>query len=120
MITTHYMDEAERCHHLGYISLGRLLAKGTAEEVVRRASLTTWAVQGPELMSLAEKLRKRPGVEQATAFGSMLHVCGNDAAALAGAIAPFRTDKYVWKEIPSGLEDVFIHLMRSSEKDSCS
>ena len=111
LITTHYMDEAERCHRLAYILDGRLMAFGTAEEVVARSHLVTWSVKGPLLLELAAKLRVLPGVKQAVAFGSSLHVSGDDPAALDAAILPFRTEEYIWERMESGLEDVFIHLV---------
>jgi ABC-2 type transport system ATP-binding protein len=111
LITTHYMDEAERCQRLAYISKGKLLAAGTVDEVISRVGLTTWAVRGPDLAQLAEQLRKTPGVQQAVAFGNSLHVSSNDAAALERSIAPFRHEPYDWRQIPSGLEDAFISLM---------
>jgi ABC-2 type transport system ATP-binding protein len=114
LITTHYMDEAERCHKLAYILEGKLLTHGTAAEVVAQARLATWSVSGPNLANLAEQLRSRPGVRQAAAFGAALHVSGDDTAALEEAIAPFRTPEYEWQPIESGLEDVFIHLMDGS------
>ncbi len=114
LITTHYMDEAERCHRLAYLAYGDLLTHGTVAEVIDGARLTTWAVRGSNLLDLAEKLRQCPGVHQAVAFGTSLHVSGGDAAALEQAIAPFRND-YEWTQIRSGLEDVFIHLMDQSK-----
>jgi ABC-2 type transport system ATP-binding protein len=111
LITTHYMDEAERCHRLAYLSYGNLLTHGTVAEVVSHARLTTWSVSGPELLKLATELRGKPGIQEAVAFGATIHVSGDDAVALEAAIAPFRTERHVWKKIPSGLEDVFIHLM---------
>jgi ABC-2 type transport system ATP-binding protein len=111
LVTTHYMDEAERCHRLAYISRGKLLTHGTVADVIKHARLTTWAVSGPDLPKLTEELRQRPGVEQTVAFGNTLHVSGSDASALEEAIAPYRTDKYQWHQIESGLEDIFIHLM---------
>ncbi|MFA5193491.1 MAG: ABC transporter ATP-binding protein [Verrucomicrobiia bacterium] len=120
LITTHYMDEAERCHRLAYIAYGNLLASGTVAEVVLQAGLTTWAVTGPELFRLAEQLRQKSGVQQAVMFGTALHVSGADAAALDEAIAPFRTAPYEWTRIRSGLEDVFIHLMNKSKDNFAS
>jgi len=114
LITTHYMDEAERCHRLAYISYGNLLTHGTVAEVINHVGLTTWSVSGPGLLELAAKLRGAPGVEQAVAFGTALHVSGEDAAALEKAIEPYRKDPYEWKQVPSGLEDAFIHLMEKS------
>src|SRR5262245_12544787 len=120
LIATHYMDEAERCHRLAYILEGRLLAHGTAAEVVARARLTTWSVSGPHLLGLAEQLRGRPGVRQAVAFGAELHVSGDAAAALERAIAPFRTPEYEWRRTSAGLEDVFIHLMDQAREEVAS
>lgn len=114
LITTHYMDEAERCHRLAYISYGNLLVDGTVADVIEHARLTTWSVTGPDLPRLARELRGRPGVEQAVAFGKMLHVSGGDAEALGRTVAEFRRDGHEWTQVPSGLEDVFIHLMQTS------
>ena len=114
LITTHYMDEAERCHRLAYILDGKLLTHGTVAEVVARAHLTTWSVVGPDLLRLAGELRRLPGVEQAVMFGNLLHVSGDDAEALERAVAPFRTLGYEWRQIAPGLEDVFIHLMEKT------
>ncbi len=114
LITTHYMDEAERCHRLAYIMQGKLLAQGGVTEVINESRLTTWAVHGPgsDLISLARQLRAQPGVQQAVPFGAALHVSGNDAAQLERTIAPFRHEPYRWEQIQPGLEDVFIHLMQ--------
>jgi ABC-2 type transport system ATP-binding protein len=111
LIATHYMDEAERCHRLAFILRGKLLVHGTVNEVIERSRLTTWEVSGPNLLHIAGQIRGRPGVEQAVAFGNLLHVSSTDAAALERAIAPFRTDQYRWRKVESGLEDVFIGLM---------
>ena len=111
LITTHYMDEAERCHRLAYLAYGHLLARGTLPEVLAAAKLTTWSVAGPELRALATTLRGRPGVEQVVAFGNTLHVSGRDATLLEAAIAAVREPRHEWKKINSGLEDVFISLM---------
>jgi ABC-2 type transport system ATP-binding protein len=111
LITTHYMDEAERCQRLAYISKGKLLADGTVDEVISRVGLTTWEVQGPDLAKLEDELRKIPGVQQAVAFGNSLHVSSTDATELERAIEPFRREPYQWHQIPSGLEDAFISLM---------
>jgi ABC-2 type transport system ATP-binding protein len=113
LITTHYMDEAERCHRLAYILNGKLLTHGTVDEVIRDTRLTTWSVAGPDLLGLANRLRQQPGVEQAVAFGNLLHVSGADAPALERAIAPFRDHAHEWHKIEPGLEDAFIHLMET-------
>ena len=80
-----------------------------------QAHLTTWSVSGPDLLKLAEQLRGRPGVEQAVPFGNTLHVSGDDVPLLEQAIAPFRDGRYEWRQVDSGLEDVFIHLMNKAK-----
>ena len=111
LITTHYMDEAERCDRLAYLTYGKLLARGTLPEVLAAANLTTWTVTGPGLRELAAVLRGKPGIEQVVAFGNTLHVCGRDAAKLEAAIAGVRDGRHEWTRVRSGLEDVFISLM---------
>jgi ABC-2 type transport system ATP-binding protein len=119
LITTHYMDEAERCHRLAYIAYGNLLARGSVAEVVRGAGLTTWEVTGPDLPELAGKIRGQPGVDQVVAFGTTLHISGRDAARLRQSTGPWMTGAYRWQQIESGLEDVFISLMETA-KDNFS
>ena len=116
LVSTHYMDEAERCHKLGYILNGRLLAQGTAAEVVASQSLVTWAVTGNDLPALAERLRALPAVEQIAAFGTALHITGSDRVRLDAALAPLMAEPGLsWHQVESGLEDVFIHLMRKAD-----
>jgi ABC-2 type transport system ATP-binding protein len=116
LITTHYMDEAERCHRLAYLAYGNLLTRGTVDEVVASANLTTWEVTGANLLALATSLRGRPGIEQIVPFGNTLHVTGRDAAQLEAAIAPWRAAAgHHWALIPAGLEDVFISLMETAK-----
>jgi len=112
LVSTHYMDEAERCHRIAYLAWGKLLLVGTVEEVVEASGLTTWSVAGPELAALQAKLRRAPGVEMVAAFGNALHVTGTDPQAIAAAIAPYRGDaRYEWEPAKPSLEDVFIHTL---------
>ncbi|NQV56112.1 MAG: ABC transporter ATP-binding protein, partial [Rhodospirillales bacterium] len=118
LVSTHYMDEAERCHAIAYLAYGNLLAQGSVQGVVAQSGLTTWAVDGgvaaAKLTDLARKLSAEEGVEMVAPFGTMLHVSGIDRLGLEAAIAPYRTDSsLVWKEMAPTLEDVFIHLMGS-------
>ncbi len=117
LIATHYMDEAERCHRLAFILRSKLLVHGTVDEVIEQARLTTWEVAGPNLLQVAEQIRGRAGVEQATAFGNLLHVSGTNAAELEQAIAPFRTEQRKWRQVEPGLEDVFIHMMERPKEE---
>jgi len=111
LVTTHYMDEAERCHRIACLAYGNLLVKGTVAEVIRSAGFATWSVKGAELGRLAGLLRGKPGVEQVVPFGNTLHVSGRDSASLEETIGGFRGEGREWNRIPSGLEDVFIGLM---------
>jgi ABC-2 type transport system ATP-binding protein len=111
LITTHYMDEAERCHRLAYLAYGDILTRGSVAEVIANAQLTTWRASGPGLSALADLLRGRDGVEQVVAFGNTLHVTGHDPVLLEEAISRVRDSYHDWAQISPGLEDVFISLM---------
>ena len=115
LVSTHYMDEAERCHRLAYIAYGRLLAQGTAEEIARKAGLSTWQVSGDGVAALAKEMRGLHGVDMVVPFGAALHVSGIDQAALEEAIAPYRVRPGLeWRRVASGLEDAFIRLMQDA------
>ena len=112
LVSTHYMDEAERCHEIAYIAYGELLTHGTVEEVIEQAGLVTYTVSGPNLSSLQTALAERAGVDMVAPFGASLHVSGRDGKALEAAIAPFRKERgLVWERSEPSLEDVFIDLM---------
>ncbi len=115
LVSTHYMDEAERCHRINYISYGTLLATGTVDEVVANAGLTTFVIEGRDIAGLASILRRRKGVSQVAPFGVTLHVVGEDRAALEAALADIRErpDVHV-SEGQTSLEDVFIQFMSNS------
>ncbi|MGH8733465.1 MAG: ABC transporter ATP-binding protein, partial [Burkholderiales bacterium] len=99
LVSTHYMDEAERCHEIAYIAYGVLLTHGTVPEVVARSALKTWTVSGPELHGLAQRLTGVAGVDMVASFGASLHVSGRDPAALDAALAPYRADRTLeWRE----------------------
>jgi ABC-2 type transport system ATP-binding protein len=112
LVSTHYMDEAERCHEIAYIFNGRLIARGTADELIAQSGLVTFEAEGPRADRLSRELTGKPGVVMVAPFGQTLHVSGTDRAALEKAIAPHRRDPYRWTEVAPTLEDVFINLMR--------
>jgi ABC-2 type transport system ATP-binding protein len=115
LVSTHYMDEAERCHRIAYIAYGRLLARGSAQDLIGASHLLTWEAAG-DIDDIAAALRGRPGVEMVAPFGTLLHVSGTDGAALEAAIAPWRDRPgLAWRRIEPTLEDVFIHLMNSAQ-----
>jgi ABC-2 type transport system ATP-binding protein len=110
------MDEASRCHKLAYIAYGKLLAQGSAAEVIAQQKLSSWAIHGPGLIRLQDKLRGQPGVEQTVIFGDSLHVSGTDSAALARTVsAVAATNGLHIETIDTGLEDVFIYMMSRSD-----
>ena len=115
LVSTHYMDEAERCHEIAYIAYGELLVRGTVEDVINASHLTTFVVSsegGEGLTKLGEELTGKAGVDMVAPFGASLHVSGRDAEKLAAAIAPYRKRKDLdWRLSEPSLEDVFIDLM---------
>jgi len=115
LVSTHYMDEAERCHEIAYISYGKLIARGTAEDVVKGSHLVTFHGEGPDVGKLSPEIAGKPGVETVAPFGAALHVSGSDRRALEAAIAPWRRAPYRWSEVEPTLEDVFIQLMGQAE-----
>ncbi len=111
LVSTHYMDEAERCHEVAYILDGKLLVSGTIEEIVRDAGLSTWIVTGEGLDELAQRLKTEPAVDMVARFGAALHFAGRDAAAMAAVAARYADAPRRFAQDQATLEDVFIELM---------
>ncbi|HWE98951.1 MAG TPA: ABC transporter ATP-binding protein [Caulobacteraceae bacterium] len=120
LVSTHYMDEAERCHDIGYILDGQLIARGTADEIIARAGLVAFDGEGPQIGRLVAALTARAGVVSATAFGSRVHVSGPDRGALERAIEPWRRAPFVWTQVAPSLEDVFIQLMAERQHETAA
>lgn len=118
LVSTHYMDEAERCHRLAYLAYGKLIAEGTGAELIEKAAMATWRVKGPHLNQMARDLNKLDAVETVAPFGANLHVSGANGPLLEKALEPYFKDKALkWEEHAPTLEDVFIHFM-SKEEDN--
>ena len=115
LVSTHYMDEAERCHKLAYLAEGRLLAHGTSAEVIASQGLTSWAIFGSGLDALNEAIQGQPGVAQTVLFGATLHVNGKDGEALERTLRAAIAGKDLRMEpVATGMEDIFIYLMNRS------
>lgn len=115
LVSTHYMDEAERCHRINYISYGRLVASGSVAQVLASAGLTTWVLEGPDLGIVASELEGMPGVDQIAPFGVTLHVVGRDAAALERSVRQMaKAHGIAAARGETSLEDVFIQFMAES------
>jgi len=116
LVSTHYMDEAERCHRLAYIAYGNLLACGTAEDVVTQQQLQTWEITGKEIQKFTDELRRLPGAEQVASFGNTLHVSSRQGQTLQAHIEQFaRKHQFEIDKVAPTLEDTFIHMMKDCE-----
>jgi ABC-2 type transport system ATP-binding protein len=112
LVSTHYMDEAERCHELCYLAYGKVLARGTERDIIDAAALAVWSVHGDGSTGLVEALKAAPGIASVAAFGNALHVAGHDGAAVEAAIAPWiDAPGLTWERTQANLEDVFIALI---------
>jgi ABC-2 type transport system ATP-binding protein len=115
LVSTHYMDEAERCHRIAYIAYGDILAQGTVDEVIAQVGLVTYIASGKDIARLQHDLATRPDI-MVTPFGTSLHITSRDRATLEAAIAPYRDSPSMqWEPSQASLEDVFIDLMGRSK-----
>jgi len=117
LVSTHYMDEAERCDRIVYINLGRIVARGTVHDVIEQSGLITFVVEGRDVRRLLSQLEGKPGVEHVAFFGAALHVSGHERALLESAVLPLRDHRDITiREEPPNLEDVFIYLQESGKR----
>lgn len=114
LVSTHYMDEAERCHELVYIAYGKILARGTEAQIIQNSALKVWTLQGPNLGNLLADLKAAPGVLSAAAFGNSVHVAGLDENLVLTALNKIRNDKLTITPSSANLEDVFISMIASA------
>jgi len=117
LVSTHYMDEAERCDRIVYISFGKIVARGTVADVIKQSGLVTFLIEGRDVRRFLPDLEGKPGVEHVAFFGAALHVSGHDRVSLEQALAPLKgmADVKIHEATPS-LEDVFIYLQGQSGK----
>ena len=116
LVSTHYMDEAERCHAIVYISYGKLITQGTIKDVVNGAGLTTWVARGPDLMNLGYTIKQLDAVTTVAPFGDSLRISGIDATTLKIILRPYFANKrYQWEQSTPSFEDVFIHYTNNNK-----
>jgi ABC-type multidrug transport system ATPase subunit len=113
LVSTHYMDEAERCNRVVYLANGRIVIEGDAVVIAQRSGLITYDAVGDGIDDAARRIRGMPGVEAAAVFGRALHVAGIDRTLLERTIRSFAELR--WKEVEPRLEDVFIHQLSANE-----
>lgn len=114
-VSTHYMDEAERCTRIAYLAYGELLITGTVTEVIEQTRLKTWEISGNVTTSLLQIIKKVDGVVQAALFGNTIHACGYHSEVIERGIKQLSAAySFQWKSIPSTLEDAFISLVNQS------
>ncbi|VVC75232.1 putative ABC transporter ATP-binding protein YbhF [Aquicella siphonis] len=118
LVSTHYMDEAERCNRLAYIVYGSLMAEGSIKDIIKHVGLITWSASGKNLTTLADTMREQKGVEQVIAWGNELRICGTDAGLMQQAVDS--QPGFTWQHVGTSLEEVFIHLVneRAAQKEN--
>lgn len=109
LVSTHYMDEAERCNRLAYIIAGHLMAEGTLPQIIKKSGLLSFTASGTNLGKLAQQLQNQPGVDQVVVWGNELRISGTDQLLLQQTMQRF--PDFIWQPVSVSLEDVFIHYV---------
>ncbi|MFT6163695.1 MAG: ABC-2 type transport system ATP-binding protein [Zhongshania aliphaticivorans] len=117
LVSTHYMDEAERCDHIVYLAHGKLITEGSVPDIIDQSGLVSFRAEGRGVRALEPLMAAQPGIEHAAYYGAALHISGHDRAALEAAVTRVADQGYGWQEIKPSLEDVFIALMEQSGGD---
>jgi len=115
LVTTHYMDEAERCTRLAYISYGKLMVEGVMKDIISQSGLYAWSVSGEGVSAMIPRLKENADIDQVAIFGNTVHVCGRDEEKLKQAIALFDNSDHIWKPMDPTIEDVFLNLVDQSQ-----
>jgi ABC-2 type transport system ATP-binding protein len=117
LVSTHYMDEAERCDEIVYVANGKLITQGRVADIVGNSGLVTFRASGEGVRDLLEALRRDPRIEHAAYFGAALHASGRDRAELKQAIEQAGDGRIAWAEVTPSLEDVFIAFTKRAGAD---
>ncbi len=115
LMSTHYMDEAERCTRLAYLAYGKLLVTGTVDYVINNTNLKTWEISGAVTTGLLQQIKRIDGVTQAALFGRKIHVCALEEQLIESALHALQAEVAInWVQIEPTLEDAFIHMVKES------
>jgi len=118
LVSTHYMDEAERCHLVAYLSYGNLLASGSVRSIIEAQQLITFKISGSRLTALESELLNLPGIEQTVIFGNSLFVTSNDESLLSAIVSKHVPSDYHVCRVETNLEDAFTWLMKNNAKEN--
>jgi ABC transporter DrrB family efflux protein len=121
LVTTHYMDEAERCTDIGYIYQSRLLVTGKPDGLKRLPHVTPAGTRRYEIevhspTEQLTKLRHAPGIQDATLFGQTIHVLAKESVSEQSLVADLAPAPAQIRPIEPTLEDVFVTLTQNAEK----
>ncbi len=111
LVSTHYMDEAERCDRIVYLANGKRVTQGRVNDIIDQSGLVTFRAEGDGIRHFATEIKGRPGVEHVAYFGAALHISGKDRESLIAAIQKTNAAPDQWQEVRPSLEDAFIALM---------
>lgn len=118
-VTTHYMEEAERCNQIAFISQGRLLTIGKPEALKANASGKVLEIEAAPLMKASGIFGKLPGVTGITAYGTNLHLNVKDVGQVTQSLPQVAKENGIQlisvKPIEASLEDVFATLTEASD-----
>lgn len=111
LVSTHYMDEAERCTRLAYIVNGHMRANGTSREIIAEAGLATWRLSGSDIDQHVDEINDMAGVNTAAVFGNVVHVSGREPELLQCSMQQLQAQGFRCEQVQPSLEDVFINLV---------
>ena len=113
LVTTHYMDEAQRCNRLAYISFSKLVIDGTEEYIIKTIGLKTYNLSG-DISGISQDLRKYEEID-VIAFGRSLHISSKNYILLKEVLSPYeKRDNLKIEQIESTIEDAFINMVGAS------
>lgn len=117
LLSSHNMDEIERCHRISYISNGQQLLNGNIKDIVQHINLLTWSVRGKNIALLAKQLEVIPGIDQVITLLDSLHVSSKDHEALNKAIKPYHSNSnFSWDITETSLDDIFLWMTRHQKR----